>query len=43
MQFRLNQSTSVPDFDLHYANGTVAVVEVTESVDRAWLLYSARE
>ena len=37
MQFHCDQSTSVPDFDLRYANGIGAVVEVTESVDRTWL------
>jgi hypothetical protein len=37
MRFRRDQSTSVPDFDLRYANETVAVVEVTESVDQIWL------
>jgi hypothetical protein len=37
MQFRCDQSRSVPDFDLCLANGTVAVLEVTESVDRIWL------
>ncbi|MCZ6679768.1 MAG: hypothetical protein O7E52_21260 [Candidatus Poribacteria bacterium] len=32
MQYRHDQSTSVHDFDLHYADGTVAAVEVTASV-----------
>jgi hypothetical protein len=37
MRFRCDQNTSVPDFDLRYADGTDAVVEVTESVERTWL------
>jgi hypothetical protein len=32
MQYRCDQSSSVHDFDLQYANGTVAAVEVTASV-----------
>lgn len=31
MQYRCDQSSSVPDFDLKYSDGTVAAVEVTES------------
>ena len=31
MQYRPDQSSSVPDFDLKYADGTVAAVEVTAS------------
>ena len=37
MRFRCDQSKSVPDFDLRLANGIVAALEVTESVDQAWL------
>jgi hypothetical protein len=37
MIFREKQHESLPDFDLHYPNGVIAVVEVTESVDEDWL------
>jgi hypothetical protein len=33
MRFQSNQHTSLPDFDLFYADGTKAAVEVTSSVD----------
>jgi hypothetical protein len=37
MQYISEQSHGEPDFNLSYADGTHAVVEVTESIDRPWL------
>ncbi len=34
MVFRSDQSQSVPDFDLHYANGKIVAAEVTACVDQ---------
>ena len=35
MVYRPDQSRSIHDFDLHYADGRVCAVEVTASVDEA--------
>jgi hypothetical protein len=37
MQYISEQSHGEPDFNLNYADGARAVVEVTESVDRPWV------
>lgn len=37
MQYISEQSHGEPDFNLTYANGACALVEVTESIDRPWL------
>jgi hypothetical protein len=42
MEFKDNQSHGECDFDLHYPNGTVAAVEVTESADQGQKWMSAK-